>query len=229
MTIDTCANSCAKWLFTGLAGACLLFVPVTHAGAKPACQELSIADARALPIGSQVTIDGTVSTPSGAFASSFFDVGFGLQDHRAGIYISVQTDPHLVPGDRVRVSGVLADSYGLLVLLPNAITDVAFLGHAHPPAARPNATGSIGESTEGLLATVRGRVTQAPTSDLPYGYKFTVDDGSGALQIFLNVPTQVDLSQLSVGKKVKITGFSSQFDAHYEIDPRSKEDVVVLH
>jgi hypothetical protein len=232
MTIDPCAKSSTKRTFIrtfiALAGVCLLALPVSRANARPACHELSISDARALAIGTQVTLDGTVSTPSGAFSSSFFDVGFGLQDRDAGIYVSVQSDPHVVPGDRVRVSGVLADSYGLLVVIPNAATDVVRLGHAYPPMAESEATGSIGESTEGLLVSVKARVTQAVTSDLPYGYKFTVDDGSGALQIFVNVPTGIDLAQLVVGKKVKITGFSSQFDDHYEIDPRSAEDVVLL-
>ena len=226
MTIDTCASS-TKRIFCTLAGLCLLLAPVTRASAKPACHELSIEDARAQPVGTRVTIDGTVSTPSGAFSSSFFDVGFGLQDREAGIYVSVQTDPQLVPGDRVRVSGVLADSFGLLVLLPDAITDVTRLGHTRPPNAHPDKTADIGESTEGLLVSVNGRVTQAPTSDLPYGFKFTVDDGSGPLQIFVNTPTGIDLSALSVGKKVKVTGFSSQFDDHYEIDPRFPDDLVV--
>ena len=228
MNIDTYAKSSTKWRFAALTSVCLLLLPVPPAGAKPACVESSIASARALPLGSQVTLTGTVSTPSGAFASSFFDVGFGLQDREAGIYVSVQSDPELVPGDRVRVTGVLADSYGLLVLLPDTAKDVARLGHAYPPLPQPEATGKVGEATEGLLVAVKARVTQAPASDLPYGYKFTVDDGSGPLQIFLNLPTSVDLASLSVGKRVKVVGFSSQFDAHYEIDPRSPEDVVLL-
>jgi len=228
MAIETFGKSSTKRICNALAGVCLLLAPATRASARPSCHELSIEEARGLPLGAIVTLDGTVSTPSGAFSSSFFDVGFGLQDREAGIYVSVQTDPHLVPGDRVRVTGVLADSYGLLVLLPDAITDVTRLGHTHPPIAQSDATGSIGESTEGLLVAVKARVTQAPTSDLPYGYKFTVDDGSGPLQIFINTPTGIDLSPLSVGKKLKITGFSSQFDDHYEIDPRSADDLIVL-
>lgn len=227
MTIDSGVKS-SKRMFIALAGLCLLLAPVARASAKPSCQALSISDARGLPLGTEVTIEGTVSTPSGAFASSFFDVGFGLQDRDAGIYISVQTDPHVLPGDRVRVTGVLTDSFGLLVLIPDALTDVARLGHTHPPIAQHEPTGSIGESTEGLLVTVKGRVTQAPTSDLPYGYKFTVDDGSGALQIFINTGVGLDLTPLSVGTKLRITRFSSQFDDHFEIDPRSSDDIVVL-
>ena len=50
---------------------------------------ISIAEARALPLGTVVTVDGSVTTPSGTFESSFFDKGFGLQDRSAGIYVSM--------------------------------------------------------------------------------------------------------------------------------------------
>jgi len=186
----------------------------------------SIAAARAQPIGSQVTIEGTVSTPSGVFASSFFDAGFGVQDERAGIYVSLGIDLHLAPGDRVCVTGVLADSYGLLVLLPATPSDVVRRGHTRAPEPRRVATGSIGESTEGLLVTVRGAITRAPVADGDYGFKFFVDDGTGERQIFVNLPTGIDVSSLAVGDKVKITGFSSQFEADDEIDPRFPSDVI---
>jgi len=189
---------------------------------------ISIAAARALPLGSRVTIEGTDSTPSGAFASSFFDAGFGVQDDRAGIYVSLQTDLHVVPGDRVRVTGVLADSFGLLILLPDAPSDVERRGHERPPEARRVATGAVGETTEGLLVSVRAAITRAPVADDGFGFKLFVDDGSGELQIFVNLETGIDVSALAVGEKVKITGFSSQFDVDYEIDPRFPQDVVSL-
>ncbi|HET9954188.1 MAG TPA: DNA-binding protein [Polyangiaceae bacterium] len=228
MIVDTIATgSKLNWLATCW-GALLLVASAPRAAAAPSCDELSISAARALPLGSQVTIEGTVSTPSGVFASSFFDAGFGIQDRRAGIYVSVAANPEVVPGDRLRVTGVLADSYGLLVLIPNGATDIQEVGAGHPPAADRVDTGSIGESTEGVLVAVKGRVTQAPVSDLPYGYKFEVDDGSGELQIFVNVDTGIDLSSIAVGRKIKVTGLSSQFEDHYEIDPRFPQDVVLL-
>jgi hypothetical protein len=207
-------------------GLLLTAVPWT-AEARPH-HSISIAAARALPLGSRVTIEGTVSTPSGAFASSFFDAGFGMQDDRAGIYVSLQIDVHVVPGDRVRVTGVLADSFGLLVLLPDAPGDVARRGHGRPPEARRVATGAVGEPTEGLLVTVRATITRAPAADDGFGFKLFVDDGSGELQIFVNLQTGIDVGTLALGEKVKITGFSSQFDADYEIDPRFPHDLVSL-
>src|SRR6476659_10047686 len=86
--------------------------------AQAAPDAISIAQARSLPLGTVVTVDGSVSTPSGAFESSFFDKGFGLQDRSAGIYVSLQTDLGVAPRDQARVTGTLMDSFGLLILVP---------------------------------------------------------------------------------------------------------------
>jgi DNA/RNA endonuclease YhcR with UshA esterase domain len=215
-------------MFGALVAVGLLLTAAPETAEARPHDSISIAAARALPLGSRVTIEGTVSTPSGAFASSFFDTGFGMQDDRAGIYVSLQTDVHVVPGDRVRVTGVLADSFGLLVLLPDAPGDVARRGHERPPEARRVATKAVGEQTEGLLVTVRATITRAPVADDGFGFKLFVDDGSGELQIFVNLQTGIDVATLAVGQEVKIVGFSSQFDADYEIDPRFQHDVVSL-
>lgn len=228
MIVRRRTGTSTRSMFGGIVavGLFLAAAPPT-AEARPR-HSISVAAARALPLGSSVTLEGTVSTPSGAFASSFFDAGFGVQDDRAGIYVSLQSDVHVVPGDRVRVTGVLADSYGLLVLLPDTPGDVDRQRHGPPPEARRVATEAVGEATEGLLVTVRATITRAPVADGDFGFKLFIDDGSGGLQIFVNLQTGIDVSTLAVGQKVKITGFSSQFDTDYEIDPRFPDDVVSL-
>jgi hypothetical protein len=186
----------------------------------------SIAEARALPLGTTVTVEGVVSTPSGAFSSSFFDAGFGLQDQTAGIYVSLETNVDAQPHRRARVTGVLQENYGLRVIVPSGASDVELGGYTFWLFPRLLRTGAIGERSEGWLVSVLGKVSAAPVSDLPYGYKFAVDDGSGPIQIFVNLETGIDVSTLAVGDRVLITGFSSQFDDHYEIDPRSPRDVI---
>jgi hypothetical protein len=199
------------------------------ASAQGAPHAISIAQARALPLGTVVTVDGSVTTPSGAFESSFFDKGFGLQDKSAGIFISLQTDLGVAPRAQARVTGTLQDSFGLLILVPAAPSDVKI--HGAGPKVQPEfvATGAVGEATEGRIVRVVGTITQAPTSDLPFGFKFFVDDGSGELQIFINTQTGINVSGLMAGQTVSVTGFSSQFETHYEIDPRSPADIVVRH
>jgi hypothetical protein len=173
-----------------------------------------------------VTVDGTATTPSGAFESSFFDKGFGLQDRSAGIYVSVAVDLNIAPRTQVRVTGTLRDSFGLLILVPDDPGTVTVHGRGPKVRPTPLRTGAIGESSEGRLVRVVGVITQAPASDLPFGVKFLVDDGSGELTIFVNTQTGIDLTGLSAGQTVSVTGFSSQFDTHYEIDPRFPADIV---
>jgi hypothetical protein len=210
-----------------LSTALLVFAAAFTAMPAHAVHAISIAQARSLPLGTVVTVDGSVTTPSGAFESSFFDKGFGLQDKTAGIYVSLQTDLGVAPRRQARVTGTLQDSFGLLILVPSGPSDVKL--HGAGPKVRPKfvTTGAVSEATEGLLVQVVGTITQAPASDLPFGFKFFVDDGSGELTIFVNTQTGIDLSGLAVGQTVSVTGFSSQFDTHYEIDPRFPADVVV--
>ena len=184
---------------------------------------VTVAQARALPLGTAVTVVGEVTTPSGAFESSFFDKGFGLQDLTGGIFVSTQTDYGVGPRRIARITGTLADSFGLLVLV---VSDVSFGPNGLPVLAEPHRTAGIGEGTEGRIVRVSGRISTAPSSDLSFGFKFGVDDGSGEVQIFVNLQTGIDVSTLRLGQRVTITGFSSQFDTHYEIDPRSPADIV---
>lgn len=210
----------------------VLFLILASVGFAPPAQGVeashrvvSIAQARTLPLGTAVTVNGVATTPSGAFESSFFDKGFGLQDRSAGIYVSVAADLGIAPRTQVRVTGTLRDSFGLLILVPD--DPAAVVVHGKGPAVRPRllATGAVDESSEGRLVRVIATITQAPTQDLPYGFKFAVDDGSGELIIFVNTQTGINLTGLAAGQTVGVTGFSSQFDTHYEIDPRFPSDI----
>jgi hypothetical protein len=211
----------------------VLFLALACVGVAPPAQAdvhqqvVPIARARALPPGTVVTVEGTATTPSGAFESSFFDKGFAVQDRSAGIYVSTAVDLDVTPRDRVRVTGTLRDSAGLLILVPADPAAVRVRGKG--PAVNPRlvTTGGVGEATEGLLVRVVATVTRAPAQDGEYGFKFSVDDGSGELTIFVNTQTGIDLTGVGVGRTVRVTGFSSQYDTHYEIDPRFTADIAV--
>jgi hypothetical protein len=201
------------------------FLVAPSAYAAPS-RTISIAKARSLPLGTVVTVSATVTTPSGAFESSFFDKGFGLQDRTAGIYVSLPTDLNANPGRQARVTGVLRNSFGLRILVPASESDVTLGRSGLPVLPKWVATSAVGESTEGRLVSVVGKITQAPTSDLPYGYKFWIDDGSGEVQIFVNVETGIDVSVLRLGQRVVVTGLSGQFDTDYEVLPRFPRDIL---
>jgi len=197
-------------------------------GISSIVQKTDIRDARALVAGSITTIKGTVTVPSGAFVSSTYDQGFAIQDKTGGIYISTQTNHRLKLGDTAEVTGVLGQSYDLTIVTPNSGKSVLIKRDDDKVTPQPIATGSVNEASEGRLVAIRGVVSQAVASDLPYGYKFYVNDGTGEIQVFVSTSCNLDLSQMSLGQKVSITGFSGQFDTTYEVQPRIQKDIKVL-
>jgi hypothetical protein len=207
----------------------LAAVPLSAGAAKDGRRgqhRLTIAEARALPLGTVVTIQGTVTTPSGVFASSFFDEGFAIQDQTAGIFVSLpDTDIGVRPPRHVKVTGVLQDVSGLLVIAPARVRDVKVRGRDKPVKPIWVRTGSVGESTEGSLVRAVGVITQGPIVDGDFGHKLSIDDGSGAITVFVNLGTNVDVGPLALGQLIEVTGFSSQFTDHYEIDIRGPQDL----
>jgi hypothetical protein len=204
----------------------LALVPAAALAAPLAVPTIDIADARALPLGSTVTVKGSVTVPSGVFSSSTYDQGFAIQDRTAGIYVSIATNLGLAPREQVRVTGQLANIANQLTLVVASPADVKKLGAG--PKVHPQSfdTGEISEATEGLLVTVEGTITRI-IIDLPYGYQVFIDDGSGETQVFVCASAGIDVSGWAVGQTLRATGFSGQYAAQYEVLPRGPSDVQI--
>src|SRR5215510_9644117 len=206
----------------------LTISPALVHSAPPVSSTISIAEARSLPLGTIVTIDGSVTVPSGAFSSSTFDQGFAIQDRTGGIYVSVPDDLEFAPRQQVRVTGKLADTVlpGLLVLVD--VTDIKAQGKGPKVQPLPVATGAVGEATEGKLVRITGTITQPIINDLPFGFIIFVNDGSGEVHSFVCASTGIDVSGLSPGQTIEVTGFSGQFADAFEVDPRFQSDIKVV-
>jgi uncharacterized protein YdeI (BOF family) len=215
-------------LLVALAVISNLTLPVTGRATPPASnpKKISIAEARSLPLGTVVTVDGSITVPSGAFSSSTFDQGFAIQDHTGGIYVSVADNLGFAPRQQVRLTGELADSSGLLILIN--VTDIKPHGSGPKVEALPVTTGAVGEATEGKLVRIRGTITQPVFNDPPFGSIIFINDGSGEVHSFVNASTGIDVSGLSPGQTIEVTGFSGQFDAAFEVDPRTQADIKVI-
>ena len=194
----------------------------------PEPKTISIAEARSLPLGTTVTINGSVTVASGAFSSSTFDQGFAIQDRTGGIYISTSDNLGFAPRQQVRVTGTLADTVlpGLLVLVD--VTDVKAHGSGPKVQPLPVATGDVNEATEGKIVRITGTITQPIVNDLPFGFIIIVNDGSGEINVFVCASTGIDVSGLSPGQTIEVTGFSGQFADHFEVDPRTQSDIRIL-
>jgi len=200
--------------------------PALQGPADP--KTITIAEARSLPLGTTVTIDGVVTVPSGAFSSSTFDQGFAIQDRTGGIYVSVPDNNGFALRQQVRVTGTLADTVlpGLLVLVN--VTDIKAHGSGPKVRPLPVATGDVGEDTEGQLVTITGTITQPVINDLPFGFIIFVNDGSGEVHAFVCASTGIDVSGLSPGQTIEVTGFSGEFAGSFEVDPRNQGDIRII-
>jgi hypothetical protein len=212
--------------YVALLALTLALLPASSLAAPVAARASDIGAARSLPLGSTVTLKGTVTVPSGAFESGTFDKGFAIQDKTGGMYVSVADDLGLQIRDQVEVTGQLSDSFGLLILTAGADA-VKPKGHGHPVGAETVATSALGEATEGRLLQIAGTIAQPVQNDLPYGYRIFVDDGSGAAQVFVYASTGIEVSGLQPGQRVRVVGFGGQFADHYEINPRIPGDIQV--
>ena len=194
----------------------------------PVFKTITIAEARSLPLGTEVTIDGSVTVPSGAFSSSTFDQGFAIQDRTGGIYVSMPNNLGFALRQQVRVTGTLADTVlpGLLVLVD--VTELKAMKSGPKEQPLSVSTGSVGEDTEGKLVTITGTITQPIVNDLPFGFIIFVNDGSGEVHSFVCASTGIDVSGLSPGQTVEITGFSGEFAGTFEVDPRTQSDIRIV-
>ena len=201
--------------------------PTVQGPADP--KTITIAEARSLPLGTIVTIDGAVTVPSGAFNSSTFDQGFAIQDRTGGIYISVPDNNGFGLRQQVRVTGKLADTVlpGLLVLVD--VTEIKQHGSGPKVQPLPVATGEVGEDTEGKLVRITGTITQPIINDLPFGFIVFINDGSGEVHSFVCASTGIDVSGLSPGQTIEVTGFSGQFASDFEVDPRIQDDIRIVN
>lgn len=213
----------------GVLAACLALAAAPAAAATAVAadhaQPIDIGAARNLPLGTVVTVEGSVTVPSGDFSSSSFDEGFAIQDRTGGIYVSVATNLGLTVRERVLVTGQLVDSFGLLTLVPAADSDVHVRnGHGRRVQPRWVLTGNVGPANQGLIVHVVGTITQPVEPDPPFGSKIFVDDGSGPIRVFVNTSSGIDVSGLAQGQTLAVTGFSSAFNDP-EIDPRFQSDL----
>ncbi|HEX6039782.1 hypothetical protein [Longimicrobium sp.] len=206
------------------------------AAAAPAHAQLADADitplsrARAAGAGADVLVDGVVSVPPGVL-----DGGFAIQDRTGGIWVMPLSDPVLLRlGQRVRIRGTLDNPNNQLAIVPSVLQLFDFRGapeslHVEAaPEPRVLRTGAVDEGEEGWLIRIRGTVVTEPEEDAPWGWKVMVDDGSGAVMVFLDSETDVRADVFRPGETVEVTGFAGQYDDHYEVVPRTREDITAV-
>jgi cell division septation protein DedD len=189
----------------------------------PAPTPTSIAAARAFADGSSVTIAGVALT-----GSAFSEGGGYLDDGTAGIAV-LMSDGAFERGALLTVSGTVEDRYAQRTVRVSASELTAGGGGAEPVPARVG-TGAVGEPTEGRLVSVTGEIQGAPTA-LSGGLAFDLDDGSGAVRLFVSTSTGIGTDDWSRGARLTLVGVVGQRDssgtgsAGYRVQPRDSADI----
>ena len=190
----------------------------------PAPAAISISDARALPDGTTVTVEGSALT-----ASDFTDGGGYLVDPSGGIAVLVDVGA-FARGDRLTVRGTLDDRFAQRTIRASA-ADVTVTGPGGvDPTPLTSSTGAVAESSEGRLIRIAGSIDGSPTS-LSGGLAFDVDDGSGAVRVVVGSSTGIDTATWANGADVVVAGVVGQRDSTgtgssgYRVQPRDAADV----
>ena len=198
--------------------------PTSQPTATPSQPALTIAEARAQPDGTSVTVEGVSLTDS-----AFADGGGYLADASGGIAVLLG-DGSFPRGQQVRVAGDVDDRFSQRTIRADA-GGVTVIGPASEPSAAEVSTGAIGEAFEGELVEVAGTIASSPTT-LTTGIAVDVDDGSGAVRVMVGSATGIDTSTWMRGASLRLRGVVGQRDssgtgtAGYRVQPRDASDVL---
>ncbi|HEX6475601.1 MAG TPA: lamin tail domain-containing protein [Candidatus Limnocylindria bacterium] len=189
-------------------------------------EPMSIAEARALPDGASVLVEGVSLTDGG-----FSDGGGYLADATGGIAVLLD-DGSFSRGMTLRVQGELDQRFSQRTIR-TSVADVVVNGPATDPAATPATTGSIGEAFEGQLVELDGVVVSGQTA-LTSGIAVDLDDGSGPIRVLVGTATGIDVSGWMRGVRLHLRGVVGQRDssgagtAGYRVQPRDAADILAL-
>lgn len=200
---------------------------------------LTIAQARAQPLipARRVFIvgialnafDGSTST------STFSDTTVHVQDTSAAIRLARIFPTFLAPGDSVRFRGTVASRDGQ----PTLENVRAFpLGQTFVPTALPMSTvlaATANGGTRDARAVLITNATISDTAAVAGGWRLTVDDGSGALEVYLDPAASPQFTTANaratylVGDKYNVVGLLTPTSTLgvWRLRPRSPQDLVL--
>jgi hypothetical protein len=187
---------------------------------------VSIAAARAAATGARLRIRGTVTLSSGVL-----DAGSAvIQDASGGILIRLGDEAGaLRRGEQVELGGTRSTKSGMLTL--RVTEPPASRSAGVEPAPASLHTASAGEEHEARLVQVRGAIATAPRRSSAGSISFDLDDGSGALRVFVPGAIASEISVPARGAWIEMVGVLGQETTGalplrgYRLWPRAASDL----
>ena len=168
---------------------------------------ITIAAARGLGVGADVTVRGVVIAEAGRVGSPPVAV---IGDAASGLPLKLPDGVRPSRGALLEARGTLAAPYGQLELRPTS-GGVSVVGSAALPAPRSLRGAQIGEATEGSLARLDGvavgKPKRASSGDLTLTVRAT--DGT-ELRVMADTSAGIDASAFRDGSTYRFTGIVGQ-------------------
>ena len=215
---------------TGSPGTTPTASPTPSSSPTPATP--SIADVRALPMGSTASVRGTVTAETGRLGTQGL---VAIADASGGIVVKLPSGVTAPARGRVvSVTGKVADPYGQIEIRPAAI-GITFEGTATLPAPIDLPSGGPNESTEGRLVRLTGVVAERPTKVDSGDIRLLIAVASGT-KVRLMADASSGLKQTSFvkGARYRIVGIAGQRATKkgaldgYRVWARDRHDVTLL-
>ncbi len=189
---------------------------------------ISILAARQYANNTVVTVEGIVTADNSAIGGG--KLSTYIQDDTAGINLFSSTSQDLKEGDKVKVTGSLAEYNGLKELMPTTV-EVLASNQALPEAKSITLadlqTAATAEPLEGQLVKVSGYASNVPSTPAGGGYNVSfidADFNSTTLRVMEGTDA---IGSIEAGKWYEITAILSQYDT-YQILPRKAGDIQLL-
>lgn len=190
---------------------------------------VTIADARAIDVGTQLRIRGVVTLPTALLDADTAVVA----DPSGAILVRTGSEVgRLARGQLVELIGARSTKSGMASL---RVTSPALaLGTQAEPAPIRRATGAIGEGDEATLVIVRGIVGDGPRRTTGGGLSFTLNDGSGDVRAFAPPASGITAPRVPAGAWVELRAVVGQEttgaepNAGYRLWPRDRDDVTLI-
>lgn len=192
----------------------------------------TIADARTLPVGSKISVLGSVIAHPCEL--DLYGHEMVLSDGDAGIDVYMAFPARmscLIPrSEQIVVTGVISDHYGLRTIYPASNLDLT--RHYQDPreiAPRKMRTGNVGENAESMLVTIQGKVSNGANGDTLW-----VNDGTGIVEVRADEFSRASFAGITRDSIVRITGVGYQnnnkklANEGYYVRVRAPDDVIVL-
>lgn len=216
-TPDTLLSFQSRFRIESTVGDTLGFITVVGKGEK-VDSILTIAEARTLPLGTRVTIAGTLTAANQLGGPAF------MQDSTAGIAI-FWPPLHKAGqiGDSVVVSGPLATFNDLLQISGDSIS-FSLLDSASVPVTPAPVSGNQLSSYEGQLVTLRASFDEPQDLLYPNSNYALTDTAGNGFQI--RIDNDTDLIGRTRPQGVEnITGIVGRFGATFQVYPRFQPDL----